>query len=211
MTADTRDTRPLLGLDVDGVLACFGGETEERDPNAWEVPPDSILGHSAIYIPQGTSGRIRALIERFDVVWATQGWQYDAHDSFAGHVKGIGAECCCDTVEGAAACVCNGTGRRSWPTIDFSRCNFDGRSTWKLSAVQRYIGNRPFAWLDDDLLADAFDWANDRATRLGIPTKLVRPHATIGLTDEHVAELLLFADAVEETTRTQDDDGRCEA
>lgn len=192
--------KPLLGLDVDGVLNCFGSIwTDEYDAVAWEMPPFSPPNASyMLRVPRGTSGRLATLGERFEIVWCTM-WEERAHPAFVGKIGGIGTVCDCAPFEPPIDCECGATGIRPWPVISFRRAVWDGRSTWKLPAVKEYIGDRPFAWIDDDLFADAFEWAHDRATRLGIPTQLVRTNPAVGLADEHVAELLRWADWVDET------------
>lgn len=195
--------RPLLGLDVDGVLNCFGSIwTDEYDAVAWELPPYTPpQGGSTLRVPRGTTERLCTLAERFDIVWCTM-WEETAHPAFVGKIGGIGTICDCAPFDPEPDCECGGTGVRPWPVVSFRGAVFDGRSTWKLPAVKAYIGDRPFAWLDDDLFADAFEWAHDRETRLGIPTRLVRTNPAVGLADEHVAELLRFADHVDVVSRS---------
>lgn len=66
--------RPLLFLDVDGVLnAC---------PPVPDVEVVEMLGFP-ICIPPDTPERIARLLEVFDPVWATT-WRGDAHEHFAG-------------------------------------------------------------------------------------------------------------------------------
>ena len=63
------------------------------------------------------------------------------------------------------------------------------RRSWKLPGVQRFAGDRPLAWIDDELHGDAYAWA---ATRR-IPTKLLSTDPTRGLVDREVRSLLAFA------------------
>jgi hypothetical protein len=64
--------------------------------------------------------------------------------------------------------------------------------TRKLGAVRGFAGNRPLAWVDDELYGDAQEWAARRAA----PTLLVRPAAGVGLVRGHVDSLLRFANIV---------------
>src|SRR5512132_846417 len=60
--------------------------------------------------------------------------------------------------------------------------------TWKLPSVQRFAGDRPLAWVDDDLHADAYAWAVLRR----IPAKLIGTDPRLGLTDHDIRSLLAF-------------------
>ena len=64
--------------------------------------------------------------------------------------------------------------------------------TWKLAALAAFAGERPLAWVDDDLWEDAFAWAAAR-TSAGTPTLLLRPDPRQGWTAAQVDELLVFA------------------
>ena len=57
--------------------------------------------------------------------------------------------------------------------------------TWKLPDVQGFVGDRPLAWVDDDLGPDAFAWAEQRET----PTLLIRTEPSVGLTEQDVGRL----------------------
>lgn len=61
------------------------------------------------------------------------------------------------------------------PVIEFDRDSED--TTWKLPDVRRFVGDRPVAWIDDDLWEDAFEWAEERSSA----TLLIRvaPHRAL--------------------------------
>jgi len=61
--------------------------------------------------------------------------------------------------------------------------------TWKLPAVERFVADRPLAWLDDDPGQGADDWAADRS----VPTLLVKPDGYVGWTDAECGALVNFA------------------
>lgn len=73
--------------------------------------------------------------------------------------------------------------RGELPVIEFARRR--AVETWKLRDVERFVGDRPFAWVDDEIGADAFAWAERREA----PTLLLRVQALIGLTEEQVWRL----------------------
>ncbi len=72
------------------------------------------------------------------------------------------------------------------PVIEFDRDSED--YTWKLSDVRSFVGDRPLAWIDDDLWKDAFEWAEGRIA----PTLLIRVAPHRGLTQAHVDRLEAF-------------------
>ena len=109
--------------------------------------------------------RMARLSERFELVWATT-WEQYANQALAPEL-GLG----------------------KLPVIRFTRGK---TATRKLDTIREWVGDRPAAWIDDDLYEDAFSWAADRDRE--IPTLLVKATPSIGLTDEHVEELLTFAD-----------------
>ena len=66
----------------------------------------------------------------------------------------------------------------------------DHRSpTPKLRSVIEWIGDRPCAWIDDDLHEDADTWAAGRA----VPTLLVHVDPAEGMARRHVDRLLAWA------------------
>jgi len=61
--------------------------------------------------------------------------------------------------------------------------------TCRLASVERFVGDRPAAWIDDELHGDAHAWAALRT----VPTKLLSPDPRIGILDRDVRALLAFA------------------
>ncbi len=86
------------------------------------------------------------------------------------------------------------------PVIEFDRDSQD--ETWKLNDVRHFVGDRPFAWIDDDLWSDALDWAEERSS----PTLLVRVAPHRGLTQSHVERLEVFGRSLMGTTDRDPDD-----
>jgi hypothetical protein len=81
--------------------------------------------------------------------------------------------------------------RGGWPHLTFAPSTADDH--WKLAAIDAYAGRqRPTAWIDDDHDESCVRWA---AQRQG-PTRLVATDPAVGLTAEHVAELLSWRRAV---------------
>ncbi len=114
------------------------------------------------------AGRIERLAESFELVWATT-WEHYANQA-----------------------LCPALGINPLPYIRFVRGQTETR---KLDSVREFVGDRPAAWIDDDLYDDAHSWA--RLRNETTPTLLVQTTPSIGFTDEHVDELLAFASSCE--------------
>ncbi len=161
MSADPHN-RPILFVDVDGVISLFGFDRHAEPPGSFQMV-DGIL-HC---IGSSCGPLLRRLAERFELVWAT-GWEEKANEYLV-HALGLEAEL---------------------PTLTFDgRARF-GSSHWKLEAIEEFAGERPAAWIDDNLDAEIRAWAERRAA----PTLLVPTETHVGITEEHVELLLSWAD-----------------
>jgi hypothetical protein len=157
--------KPVLFVDVDGVLSLFGFESTGELPG-----PFHWIDGIAHCIPPDTGPRLVRLAESFDLVWAT-GWEEKANEYLPGILD--------------------------LPFDDLPCLTFDGRarfgsSHWKVDAIDGYASNRPAAWIDDSFDDSCRLWASDRRW----PTLLVHTVAPVGLTEEHVEELLAWARSV---------------
>jgi hypothetical protein len=114
--------------------------------------------------------RLKRLAERFELVWAT-GWEETANE-YLPHLLGL-------------------PGQLPWLTFD-GRAQF-GTAHWKLEAIEEYAGlERPMAWIDDCLSDECVAWARSRPG----PTLLVPTRSDEGMTDEHVGQLIAWADSL---------------
>jgi hypothetical protein len=148
--------RPLLLLDVDGVLLAVRDPVDDRlaDPEP-SLHPDAL-------------DWMVELAGSFDLVWATT-W----HDL-------------------ANRLLAERLGLRPLPFIEFT---MDHRApTPKLPSVIEFVGDRPCAWIDDDLHEDADTWAAGRP----VPTLLVHVASDEGMARRHVDQLLGWAAGFEE-------------
>jgi hypothetical protein len=162
VTIDTQ--KPILFLDVDGVISLFGFPSSQKDmpgPFHWV---DGI----AHCIPEALGARLERLAERFDLVWAT-GWEERANEYLPFILKLSFDEL---------------------PVLTFGGRAVFGSSHWKLAAMDEYAGDRPAAWIDDNIDDECEHWAKNRTA----PTLLVRTKSATGMTDKHVEELLRWAD-----------------
>src|SRR3954451_4436848 len=164
MAPSTPD-KPILFVDVDGVISLFGFA-----PTASELPGRfHWIDGVAHCIPDVVGQRVSRLAERFDLVWAT-GWEEKANE-YLPFILGLSGELPCLMFQGRAVF---------------------GSAHWKLDAIDEYAGERPAAWIDDNLDDACRMWAAGREA----PTLLIETRSATGMTDEHVEELLTWADGV---------------
>jgi hypothetical protein len=158
--------KPVLFVDVDGVLSLFG-----FDPGVSELPgPFHWIDGIAHCIPPTGGPRLTRLGERYELVWAT-GWEEKANE-YLPHILGLQ--------------------QRELPCLTFGGQAVFGSAHWKLEAIEAYAQGRPAAWIDDNLDYSCREWAMHRAA----PTLLVETAPYEGLTDEQVQRLLDWADQV---------------
>ena len=155
--------KPLLFVDVDGVISLFGfPSTLEEAPG-----PFHWVDGIAHCIPPEAGERLVRLSESFELVWAT-GWEHRANEHLPFILKLPFRELPCLTFDGRAVF---------------------GSSDWKLAALDAYAGDRPAAWIDDNIDEAAHEWARGREA----PTLLVRTAPAIGMTEADVDLLLGWA------------------
>jgi hypothetical protein len=172
---DAANARPLLLVDVDGVISLFGFPLQARPPGRFEMV-DGI----AHFLSATAGEHLRLLADAFEPVWCT-GWEEKANEYLP---RALGLD-------------------GPWPYLSFERATGPGMSTqghWKLAAIDACCGARPLAWIDDAHGEACAAWAADRAAS-GAPTLLVTTEPAIGLTDPQVAELLAWAEWAASTSR----------
>lgn len=155
---------PILLLDFDGVINCFSAFGSDH---VQFEPQHSPLPERTLRVPLGTGCRLVTLSQHFRITWATTR-EAHVHDMLSG------------TIELPAR----------WPHLTWPQER--SGATWKLAHVADWIDDRACAWIDDDLGHDAFAWAHERDQQ--VPTVLVQPSPTVGLTDEHVQLLIAWAE-----------------
>ncbi len=126
--------KPVLFVDVDGVLSVFGFPRDAPAPGQL---------HSVEGIPHclahGSGERLKRLSDTYELVWAT-GWEERANEHLP-HLLGLPGE---------------------YPTLSFDHVPEWGTAHWKLSAIERYANGRPAAWIDDNFNEACRFWASER-------------------------------------------------
>jgi hypothetical protein len=127
--------RPLLLLDIDGVISLFGFDSTDPPPGRF------LLVDGIVHYLSATAGElVRSLGERFEMVWCS-GWEEKA-DEHLPHALGLPS----GLPHLGFAPDMRGTGRH-----------------WKLAAIERYAGGRrPLAWVDDAFDDSCHRWARER-------------------------------------------------
>jgi hypothetical protein len=125
--------KPLLFVDVDGVLSLFGFDGMPG-PLSWV---DGV----AHWIPKESGERLRRLSERYELVWAT-GWEEKANE-YLPHLLNLPF--------------------KELPFLSFDGRAVFGTAHWKLGAIEEYAEDRPLAWIDDSLDDECRDWARSRS------------------------------------------------
>ena len=164
--------KPLLLVDIDGVISLWGFPMDVRPPGAFA----SIDG-----IPHFLSTRaaehLLALQSDFDLAWCS-GWEEKADEHLP---RLIGAPAGLPHLR-----------------FDATRAAVSARAHWKLAAIDAFAGpDRPLAWIDDALTDACREWAAAR----GAPTLLVATEPATGLREPHVEALRAWARELASTPR----------
>lgn len=158
--------RPILFVDVDGVISLFGfAPTESELPGRFHW-----IDGVAHCIPDLVGERLIRLASRFELVWAT-GWEEKANE-YLPFILGLP--------------------QPELPCLMFQGRAVFGSAHWKLDAIDQYARDRAAAWIDDNLDETCRAWAASRTA----PTLLIETRSASGMTDDHVEELLAWAEGV---------------
>ena len=128
--------KPVLFVDVDGVISLFGFPSGGPLPGQFHWV-DGI----AHCISDGAGARLCRLAETFELVWAT-GWEEKANEYLPLLLDLPDDEL---------------------PVLTFDGRAVFGTAHWKLEAIEEYAGDRPAAWIDDSLDERCTTWADGRS------------------------------------------------
>jgi hypothetical protein len=127
--------RPILAVDVDGVISLFGAEEK---PNRAHTRFELVDGVPHL-ISLPTGDRLRRLSESFELVWAS-GWE-DKANFYLPSMLGL----------------------PELPHVTFGGAVSGGAAHWKLGPLDDYAADRPLAWIDDNFNDGCYEWAERRA------------------------------------------------
>ncbi|MER5885840.1 HAD domain-containing protein [Streptomyces sp. NPDC001941] len=132
--------KPLLLIDVDGPLNPYAAQKERR-PEGYTTHRMSPTGWTGakplrVWLNPAHGAELLALTDRYELVWATT-WKEEANEWIGPHL-----------------------GLPELPYVDWPVMH--GRAPagtfWKTQYVLEYAGDRPFAWVDDDLTPYDHEW-----------------------------------------------------
>lgn len=164
--------KPLLAVDIDGVISLFGFEETPSGPGF----RFELIDGTPHVISVAAGKRLNRLADSFVLVWAS-GWQDRAND----HLPTI-------------------IGLGPLPVIEFDGdgpvpARF-GSAHWKLAPLDAYAGKRPIAWIDDSFDETCFEWARRREAD-GLPALLVPTEPELGLEEAHVEAMEIWVAALD--------------
>jgi hypothetical protein len=155
--------KPLLYIDIDGVISLWGFDPNRRPDGAFHAVEGIVH-----FLSFGAARHLLGLLDAYEPVWCT-GWEEKANDHLPGAL-GLGP----------------------FPHLVFDRDVSAGATTpghWKLDAITEHAGGRPLAWIDDAFNAACHAWAAER----GAPTLLVETQPADGLTGAQAERLRAWA------------------
>ncbi len=132
---DGDDPKPILAVDVDGVISLFG--FEGQPPR--EAGRFHLIDGMPHMISARAGGCLRQLLPHYELVWAT-GWEDRANDYLP-----------------------NLLGLPELPVLHFGPDARFGTAHWKLGPIGSYAAGRPLAWIDDSLNDECREWAASRS------------------------------------------------
>lgn len=137
-------SRPILAVDIDGVISLFG---YDEPPGPSEAKFELVDGMvHCISLVAGE--RLKRLAVAYDLVWAS-GWEEKANDYLP-----------------------NILGLPELPVLSFDGAARFGSAHWKLGPLDAYGGERAMAWVDDSFDESCYEWARAReAPTLLVPTE----------------------------------------
>ena len=127
-----KNEKPLLLMDIDGVLSLFGFASDSRPEGVW-LNVDGI-----VHLISATAGEhLQRLGAAYELVWCS-GWEDKANEHLVEALALAGP----------------------LPFLTFPPS--DGARHWKLASIEAHAAQRPLAWVDDAHDDGCHDWAERR-------------------------------------------------
>lgn len=137
-------SRPILAVDIDGVISLFG----------FDEPPDGsearfeLVDGMVHCISLAAGKRLKRLEQHYDLIWAS-GWEAKANDYLP-----------------------NMLGLPELPFLSFDGSARFGSAHWKLGPLDECGEGRALAWIDDNFDESCYEWARERdQPTLLVPTE----------------------------------------
>lgn len=160
--------RPLLLIDIDGVISLFGFSAADRPHGSFH----SIDGIPH-FLSTAAAQNLLSLVSVFDLAWCS-GWEEKAEE-YLPHLLGLPS---------------------GLPFLSFDRDvggSTAARPHWKIDAIDAFAGSeRALAWIDDAFNDACHAWARARAGA----TLLVRTSPATGFTRREALLLAEWAGSV---------------
>jgi hypothetical protein len=190
VSRELKASRPLLMVDIDGVISLFGlpglgpGPGLAPPPTPGKAPEGAVseelpagsfqwIDGMPHFLSATAAAHLLELSSLFDLVWAS-GWEERANEHLP-HLLGLPPEL---------------------PYVRFPERAGGKRGAnahWKLEAIDAHARDRALAWIDDTFNAACEEWAAARAE----PTLLVGTAPDRGLTAREAEQLSSWARALQ--------------
>jgi hypothetical protein len=128
-------SRPILAVDIDGVLSLFGSD-EPPDMTTTRLQLVDGVPHR---ISLAAGERLLRLAGSFELVWAS-GWE-DKANFYLPQLLGV----------------------PELPHVSFDGAARGGGAHWKLGPLEAYASGRALAWIDDNFDQSCYEWAEARS------------------------------------------------
>lgn len=163
--------KPLLLIDVDGVLNAINTNQGSRVYNIFKAGPFTIRFRHEL------GDWLKRLSEHFHLIWATM-WDAEANTELAPRLG----------LPHLPYIPC-------WDAQDVY-VEWNGhRLHTKVPCIEKLVEDWPFAWIDDTLTRGDLLWAEWRERNLA-PTHLLKIDPRMGLLEHHVNKLIGWAKEV---------------
>jgi HAD domain in Swiss Army Knife RNA repair proteins len=192
--------RPLLMVDIDGVISLFPFPAAEPWKQRPETPAAGAAGAARPAGAAGAAGAEAATIEPDGALCTIEGIPHFLSRAAAGHLRRLERDFELVWASGWEEKAEEYLPRlldlpRGLPYLRFDRSPGRANAHWKLAAIERHADGRPLAWIDDAFNGACHEWARERPA----PTLLVQTAPAHGLTRHEASQLARWARELDES------------